>query len=96
MVGPVQDVVLGGAVQALEHVLGGAGEVEGLEAEVLQAGMDALEPRDDGVAAQVVVRVAEDLDVGVQGLERVLGVLRGGQSVVLGIGVREAQNSDSS
>jgi len=77
MVGPVQDVVLGGAVQALEDVLGGAGKVEGLEAEVLQARVDALQARDKGVAAQVVVGVAEDLDVGVQGLEGMLGVLLG-------------------
>lgn len=76
MVRPIKHVVLGGAVEALERILGRSRKVKGLQTKVLQAGVEVLETRDKAVAAQVVVGIPEDLDVGMEGFEGVLGVLR--------------------
>jgi hypothetical protein len=73
---PVQSGVLGRAVEALEDILGSSGKVKRLQAEVLETAMEVLEARDHGVATDVVVRVPKDLDVGMEGLQSMLGVLR--------------------
>jgi hypothetical protein len=76
MVRPVEHVVLGGAIEALESILGRSRKVKRLQTEVLQASVEILEARDKAIAAQVVVGISEDLDVGMQGFEGMLGVLR--------------------
>ena len=75
--GPVEDVVLGRAVQALESILRGPCQVKRLQAKVLQARVKVLQARDHGIAAHVVVGVPENLDVGMEGFQGVLGVLQG-------------------
>jgi hypothetical protein len=73
--GKVQNDVPSCAIQALEGILRRSREVEGLQAEILQAGVEVLEAGHEAVAGNVMVGVAEDLDVGMQGFEGVLGVL---------------------
>ena len=75
LMGPVQNVLLSSAVETLQSILRGPGEVKRLEAKVLQAGLDTLQTRDKCVAAHVVVRVPENLDVGVERFQGMLGVL---------------------
>ena len=72
----VQDDVICSAVKILEDVLGGPGKVECLQTKVLQAGVQVFETCDKVIAAVVVVRVPKDLDVGMQGFQSMLGVLR--------------------
>lgn len=75
MVSPVQDSAVGGAVEILDDVSGRLGKIECLEVEVHQARVKILKTQDNIVAAHVVVRVPEDLDVWVQGFQGMLGVL---------------------
>lgn len=73
--GKEQNNILGSAVEALEGVLGSPGKVKGLQAKVLKAGVEVLEAVDEAVATDIVVGVAEDLDVGMKSLQGVFGVL---------------------
>ena len=75
MVSPVQDNIVGGAVEVLDDVAGGSGKIERLEVEVHQASVKILKPRDEVIAAHVVVRVSEHLDVWMQVFQGMLGVL---------------------
>jgi hypothetical protein len=51
MVGPVEHVVLSGAVETLESILGRSRKVKRLQTEVLQTGVEVLEARDKAIAA---------------------------------------------
>jgi hypothetical protein len=75
LVGKKQNNILGSAVEALEGVLGSPSKVKGLQAKVLKAGVEVLEAVDEAVATDIVVGVAEDLDVGMKSLQGVFGVL---------------------
>lgn len=76
MVRPVQHHVVTGAVERFECILAKLAQVKRAQVHVLERRLDiSLEV----VAAWEMVRVSEDADVRVQGLERMLGVLSNGQ-----------------
>jgi hypothetical protein len=74
-VGKEQNNILGSAVKALDGVLRSPSKVKGLQAKVLKAGVEVLEAVDEAVATDIMVGVAEDLDVGMKSLQGVFGVL---------------------
>ena len=72
VMGPEQDDVIARAVQTLEGIRSQLGDAEGIHGE-------PREPSDkvvfDVMTAGIVIRVTEDLDIGVKSLQMVLCVL---------------------
>jgi hypothetical protein len=68
LVGKEQNNILGSAVKALDGVLRSPSKVKGLQTKVLKAGVEVLEAVDKAVATDIMVGVAEDLDIGMKSL----------------------------
>ncbi|KUI63669.1 hypothetical protein VM1G_12024 [Cytospora mali] len=73
VVGPEKHDIVVGTVEGLQRVPRHLGQAEGAESQVLETG---LELGGDVLAGRCVVRVAEHLDVLVESLKGMLGVLR--------------------
>jgi len=71
---PVKDNIISSAIETLQDIFGGLGEVEVLEAKVHETLVEVLQARDN-IVAGVVIRMPEDEDVGMKRPEGFLGVL---------------------
>jgi hypothetical protein len=69
---PIQHHIVAGAVQRRQSVFGELGEVKGPQGEVLEA---RLKLCFDVISGWMVVRVSEDLDIRVQSLQCMFGML---------------------